>query len=419
MNKILISVGLAVTWGILTPTLTFGFQQTELLGRVVGTDGRPVSGSSVILLPVSGDHSSSAQIDSISYEIAANRHGSFQGSFQFERAVLCATYVATDHGMEALSESFLCSGGKGRLVQGQNNGIVQLGNVPISYNYQLLKLRLVDERNRPFNRERLSDSTIRLRLSSADYFQLVAVTVPRKFISSDESSIRLYLPEGRWHLALSVGEDPRGWSCTYPISVLATHSIVPFEWQARVEYDACRVRRSPAAARARLQEMGIAYTGESLRERIEAGNEEIVRLFLDSGFDIKTIPTEDSPLLLYAVQSSEILRLLVERGADINEVSAQGLSPIMAAVVRGNIGSVRVLIQAGALMDLQDNKGMTALMFAVENDRRDLVEMLLAANVNVLLRTFDGQTAEDIAIEAGHDEIVRIIRQARPNGQAH
>jgi len=64
----------------------------------------------------------------------------------------------------------------------------------------------------------------------------------------------------------------------------------------------------------------------------------------------------------------EIVQVLVQAGAKLNEKDNTGSTALMMAVYNGHTGIVKALIEAGADLDLKDNNQNTALMLAVKYD---------------------------------------------------
>ena len=73
-----------------------------------------------------------------------------------------------------------------------------------------------------------------------------------------------------------------------------------------------------------------------------------------------------TPLFLAAARGHlDVLRCLIENGADINASSADNCTPLMIAIENGNINVATFLIQHAANVDLKDDRGDTALQYAV------------------------------------------------------
>lgn len=82
--------------------------------------------------------------------------------------------------------------------------------------------------------------------------------------------------------------------------------------------------------------------------------------------------------LHYAAASgdSEIVKILVKQGAELDALSPNKTTPMMMAARGGFIYSVKVLSDAGADASLKNDAGMTAIDFARENGSSDIVDGL-------------------------------------------
>lgn len=166
-------------------------------------------------------------------------------------------------------------------------------------------------------------------------------------------------------------------------------------------------------------------------------------------------PVGGLTVLLYAARSgcSRCVRALLEAGADVNEPTPEGITPLMLAIDNFRFDTARLLLDAGANPHLWDWYGRTALYVAVDMNtfnRRpaepvmgsetaavDLVRMLLEAGVNPnpqlnmhrpsrggntgrfvddllttgatpLLRAAVGRDAESVRLLLAHDALVDL-----------
>jgi ankyrin repeat protein len=75
---------------------------------------------------------------------------------------------------------------------------------------------------------------------------------------------------------------------------------------------------------------------------------EIVRLLLDRGADPNASDTAGATALIWGTHDPEIVQLLTERGADVNAGRSDGITPLISAALRGRTDVMRLLRSAGA-----------------------------------------------------------------------
>ncbi|MET4580483.1 ankyrin repeat domain-containing protein [Ottowia thiooxydans] len=91
----------------------------------------------------------------------------------------------------------------------------------------------------------------------------------------------------------------------------------------------------------------------------------------------------DSPPLFSNDDNPEHIKNQLQRGADANQVGRAGITPLIHAVILGNIGNARVLLDHGVDIDATDHSKNTALTHAIVARRETLVHLLLARGANI------------------------------------
>src|SRR5690606_6577708 len=114
----------------------------------------------------------------------------------------------------------------------------------------------------------------------------------------------------------------------------------------------------------------------------------------------------------------DMLKLLVQSGADINATSQQGTA-LSWALLTDRRSCAEFLLQSGATSDgpgralrsLRSDTGYTPLMYAAMTERNDpaLVEVLLARGANVNAESSQGETALDFARRRGNTSLVATL----------
>jgi ankyrin repeat protein len=120
---------------------------------------------------------------------------------------------------------------------------------------------------------------------------------------------------------------------------------------------------------------------------IQMGKIPVINALLDAGAN-PNLPDEtddgldaNSPLMeaastFFATNRGEMVRLLIKRGANLNQQDADGRTPLMHALGYSDMDVIETLIKAGADLDIRDKEGNTALMKAELNQSSRVVNIL-------------------------------------------
>jgi hypothetical protein len=79
---------------------------------------------------------------------------------------------------------------------------------------------------------------------------------------------------------------------------------------------------------------------------------------------------------------TQAVLLLLNRGADVNEIDEYGFRPLVQAAIMEKNEVAQLLLDYGADVDQEDGTGRTALHWAVENNNLPLCKLLLAHKAN-------------------------------------
>ncbi len=110
---------------------------------------------------------------------------------------------------------------------------------------------------------------------------------------------------------------------------------------------------------------------------IYKANLEDIKLLIEYGTDVNGTTEEGNPVLFYAAAySNNILRYLVEHGADVNQCEpSKDTPPLIIAVNNGMVDNAKYLIEAGADTSKRNATGKTAYEFAKESKYQPMIEM--------------------------------------------
>lgn len=159
----------------------------------------------------------------------------------------------------------------------------------------------------------------------------------------------------------------------------------------------------------RLEQALEEPTAGGLRERIQAGASPRAQgRSWDEGFF--------ESILECAARRGKVehLRALLEAGADVDQVSAGGFTPLMAAVKGGSAACVQELLRAGANPNRKETEGgETAGHLAIRLGRMDCLSELLEGGANPKEKDFNGSGWMSHAREHEASEAIGMIRAHR------
>ncbi|KAK2908033.1 hypothetical protein Q8A73_009106 [Channa argus] len=105
-----------------------------------------------------------------------------------------------------------------------------------------------------------------------------------------------------------------------------------------------------------------------------------------------------------------VVKKLFSQGNVNARASQAGQTALMLAVSHGRQEMVRALLECGADVNLQDDEGSTALMCASEHGRAEIVKMLLEQpGCDISIVDNDGSNALSIALEASHNDTAVLL----------
>jgi ankyrin repeat protein len=128
---------------------------------------------------------------------------------------------------------------------------------------------------------------------------------------------------------------------------------------------------------------------------------------------------DESPLMMAALKGHyELVKQLVERGADVNKT---GWTPLHYAATNGHLAIMELLLEQHAYIDAESPNGTTPLMMAAHYGTPAAVKLLLEAGADPTLKNQIGMTAIDFAYRANRQEAVDLIaasqRASQPKGK--
>ena len=137
-----------------------------------------------------------------------------------------------------------------------------------------------------------------------------------------------------------------------------------------------------------------AALGMQLYTAALSGNTERVRELLDQGVTVDFRVNTFTPLFAASHYGhSEVVTLLLDRGADVNATEDNGFSILILSAFIGQLDVVQILAARGANIHYMPNAGYSALLWAALFDRLSVCECLLSRGADLMAaNTYIGLT---------------------------
>lgn len=155
------------------------------------------------------------------------------------------------------------------------------------------------------------------------------------------------------------------------------------------------------------QEIGL------LEVSSQEGHLEITDLLAKAGADVNERSFRGQTPLRIAARNGhvELVKYFLSKGCDVNTKGEDGATPLEHAAGKGHLEIVKLLVQKGGDMNMQDKEGDFALGEAARGGFLDVVNYLLAKGADVSLKNAEGSTAEEIARLAGQPKIQALLKE--------
>ncbi|MFM7133427.1 MAG: ankyrin repeat domain-containing protein [Planctomycetota bacterium] len=142
---------------------------------------------------------------------------------------------------------------------------------------------------------------------------------------------------------------------------------------------------------------------------------ETVKLLVDKGADVNARDQIQSSPLLWAAGfgKPETVAFLLGKGADVKATDDNGWTPLIWAAGLGQPMTVDLLVKAGADLAAADKQtGDTPLLRGARTGKADGLKVLVAAGADLKAKNKLGQTALHLAAAGGSPEKVEILLKA-------
>lgn len=150
-----------------------------------------------------------------------------------------------------------------------------------------------------------------------------------------------------------------------------------------------------------------------LRYAAQTGNLKKVQKIIKGGYAVDTRDVFNDTVLMHASAGNhiDVMKYLIDQGADVNAVGDGGLSPILhASVLRIRMNAIKYLIKRGANINAKDMTGMTVLMYVSEAGFLNFTKYLVEHGADITA-TKKGRTAADLALANGHPKVFKYLNR--------
>ncbi|XP_034026225.1 ankyrin-1a isoform X14 [Thalassophryne amazonica] len=115
-----------------------------------------------------------------------------------------------------------------------------------------------------------------------------------------------------------------------------------------------------------------------------------------------------------------MVRLLLDRGAQIDAKTKDELTPLHCAARNGHVRIIEILLDHGAPIQAKTKNGLSPIHMAAQGDHMDCVKQLLQYNAEIDDITLDHLTPLHVAAHCGHHRMTKVLLEkgAKPNSRA-
>ena len=153
-----------------------------------------------------------------------------------------------------------------------------------------------------------------------------------------------------------------------------------------------------------------------------AGNADVLRDLLKAGAslngEMKLIGTSSTDPISGAVRHGylDVAEVLVKLGAPVDRTDAR-ITPLVKAVLGDQVEMARFLISKGADVNHVDGNGMTPLLYAASIDFGSpaMIDMLLKSGARTDMKTKEGKIALELARQYKHTHLIPSLEHVAAN----
>ncbi|MDH5386304.1 MAG: ankyrin repeat domain-containing protein [Candidatus Aminicenantes bacterium] len=163
-----------------------------------------------------------------------------------------------------------------------------------------------------------------------------------------------------------------------------------------------------------IQSIFLIASGESIVEAAKKGDLQTVKtILLKDPSKLDATDKNNYTSLHWACMRAhwDVVKYLIERGADLNVVGGDGGTQINWAVHHDNVPIIKLMVEKGAKLNIRNQWGMTELHTAIWRGNINVVEYLLDNGSDPNIKTNEGWTAMHYAYRSGHDNVIAMLKK--------
>jgi ankyrin repeat protein len=139
------------------------------------------------------------------------------------------------------------------------------------------------------------------------------------------------------------------------------------------------------------------------------GSPEIARLLIERGADVRAMNKSGQTVLMTYTGYPDIMKIILKEGVDVNAKGLFGRTALLNAM---RLDSGRLLLEAGADPNVRDDRSMTPLLNALRWGNGAYVNVLLKHGAKVNTPDLDGLTPLDYAVLHRVQSAIPVLKAA-------
>lgn len=151
------------------------------------------------------------------------------------------------------------------------------------------------------------------------------------------------------------------------------------------------------------------------------GNAEIINLLLDAGADVNDVNADGITAFALCAGSApnNIVTRFIEQNVNITQADKLGQTPLMRAAATGKSDNVRLLLSSGADINRVTKKGFSPLFFALKSPNKRLPIILIEAGANADYIAPDSTSVVQMAMYNQHYTTAHFLIEKEVDLQAY